>query len=168
MIVGITRPFLDLLTLEEALMLLTLHEAKAERFGVAAKAFFVGKSQPFKDGYWKWQRTLGKQGKRQPHAAIKKVVEDLVREDPSQTAPQIWSKIPDSEHALRVETNDGRLFDVYREYGESDGSDGKERLYEVEVRRNEGGGLEQESIDSIAYDSYRRYVTNAKNSLRKS
>jgi hypothetical protein len=77
LIVHPTRPWQDLgLKLEDVLRLVTLHEARANRLGVAVKAFYVAQSQPAQRGYSEWlkilrgRRTGGKRsgkGKREEH-----------------------------------------------------------------------------------------------------
>jgi hypothetical protein len=160
------------LPLEHELMFLTLGEAKANRPGVAVKAFYIGKSQRAEKGYRQWQRTLGRKGKRKPSEAITRVVEESGQENPGATSRQIWEKFPDLsdiDQEYRVTMDDGTLYELSRRRAiRSRKGEETEEVRIIEVHRNTQGELEQQGRpEHITFDSFRRYVTKARKKLRK-
>jgi len=155
------------LNLEHALMLLTLGEAKANRPGVAIKAFYVGTSLRAEEGYRRWRKQIGTAGKRSRLAGIVHQTEIWLDKNPKQTAKELWGKFPSFETPLRVDTSDGGIYHLNR-YNAQD-KDGKdtEMLIQEEVGVNAQEAMEQKAIERITFDSYRRYVTEAKKAMRK-
>lgn len=135
-------------TLEEAMMLLTLREARANRLGVALKAFYVGSHKRAEDGYREWKETMQRSGCRvgklpTMRRGILEFTRQIIREDPRITAKGALRKFPDADHKKEV-----GAYEVYK--------DG-ERLYE----RNSVTGDERFIKEKTIY----RYLRTAKNEL---